>query len=219
MGRSCPIKRVDFNHFLFRCAELASVLTDISFTDMLARSLKRARRNTGQNSSKFLINSVLPLNVSSAPRTSPQERLPMSAVHSPPPPQYLFSGFAAYIGLTLREYSQAQTVITFELLPHHLNHAGNLHGGVIASLADTAMGMSGTWHADPACWRMALTLSLNINYIASVPPATEVRAVARVRGGGTKIFMAGCELLDAEGRLLASAEGVFKRGRLRQPSI
>ncbi|MCU1768906.1 PaaI family thioesterase [Pseudomonas protegens] len=139
----------------------------------------------------------------------------MSAVPEVSMLQGLFSGFAAHLGLNLREYQQAQTVIAVTVQPHHLNQAGNLHGGVIASLADTAMGMSGTWHADPAQWRLALTLSLNINYMAAIPPATEVRAVARLRGGGAKIFMASCDLLDAQDCLLASAEGVFKRGRLR----
>lgn len=142
----------------------------------------------------------------------------MSAVPDAPILQGLFSGFAAHLGLDLLQYQQAQTVIAVTVQPHHLNQAGNLHGGVIASLADTAMGMSGTWHADPEQWRLALTLSLNINYMASTPPGTEVRAVARTRGGGVKIFMASCDLLDAEDRLLASAEGVFKRGRLRLDS-
>lgn len=139
----------------------------------------------------------------------------MSAVTDASILQGLFSGFALHIGLHLREYRQAQTVIAVTVEPHHLNQAGNLHGGVIASLADTAMGMSGTWHADPGQWRLALTLSLNINYMAAIAPGTEVRAVARTRGGGSKIFMASCDLLDAQDRLLASAEGVFKRGRLR----
>ncbi|KAF0863421.1 PaaI family thioesterase [Pseudomonas sp. LD120] len=139
----------------------------------------------------------------------------MRAVPEAPMLQGLFSGFAAQLGLSLREYQQSQTVIAITVAPHHLNQAGNLHGGVIASIADTAMGMSGTWHSDPAQWRLALTLSLNINYMASTPPDTEVRAVARTRGGGAKIFMASCDLLDADDRLLASAEGVFKRGRLR----
>lgn len=129
----------------------------------------------------------------------------------------LFSGFAVYLGLELLEYNQATTVITLQVNPEHLNQAGKLHGGVIASMADSAMGMCGTWHNDPAQWRMALTLSLNINYIAAVPAGSQVRVIARPRGGGRKIFMVSCDVLDVEDRLLASAEGVFKRGRLRLP--
>jgi len=127
----------------------------------------------------------------------------------------MFSGFAVYLGLELLEYGQACTIITLQVRPEHHNQAGNLHGGVIASMADAAMGMCGTWHADPAQWRLSLTLSLNINYIASAPPGSRVRAIARLRGGGPKIYMASCDLLDAEDNLLASAEGVFKRSRLR----
>ena len=56
--------------------------------------------------------------------------------------QGLFSGFAAYLGLDLVEYGQAQTVIALQVRPEHLNQAGNLHGGVIAAMADAALGMA-----------------------------------------------------------------------------
>lgn len=128
----------------------------------------------------------------------------------------MFNGFGAYLGLEVLEYGQDCTIIGLQVRPEHLNQAGNLHGGVIASMADNAMGMSGTWHADPTQWRLALTLSLNINYIAAAPADSQVRVVARIRGGGPKIFMTSCDVLDAQDRLLASAEGVFKRGSLRQ---
>lgn len=127
----------------------------------------------------------------------------------------LFSGFAAYLGLELLEYGQACAVLALQVRPDHLNQAGNLHGGVIAAMADSALGLCGTWNIDPALWRLSLTLSLNINYIAPAPAGSRVRAIARVRGGGPKIYMAACDVLDAEDNLLASAEGVFKRSRLR----
>ena len=69
---------------------------------------------------------------------------------------------------------------------------------------------------DPDLWRLSLTLSLNINYMAPAPAGSRVRVIARVRGGGPKIYMAACDVLDAEDHLLASAEGVFKRSRLRR---
>ncbi|MBX9410295.1 MULTISPECIES: PaaI family thioesterase [Pseudomonas] len=125
------------------------------------------------------------------------------------------SNFSAHLGLEVLEYSQARTIIALQIRPEHLNHAGNLHGGVIASIADTAMSLCGTWHADPDQRRLAVTLSLNLNYMAPAPAGSRVRMVARVRGGGKKIFMAACDLLNAEDELLASADGVFKRNQLR----
>lgn len=52
--------------------------------------------------------------------------------------------------------------------------------------------------APPERWRRALTLSLNTNDMASTPPGTEVRTVSCTRGGGTKLFIASDDLLDAE---------------------
>lgn len=110
----------------------------------------------------------------------------MTAVPPQPPQQDPFNGFSAHIGLILHEYSQAQTIIGFTVQAHHLNRAGNLHGGVIASLADSAMGMSGTWHAVPAQRRLALTLSQVAIKILAPPPRVRATARTSVPGAVTR---------------------------------
>lgn len=126
------------------------------------------------------------------------------------------TGFFQDIGCELLTYGPEQAVLALGLLPRHLNNAGNMHGGVMATLMDVAMGLSGTWEADPTERRVALTLSMNINFSAPAAVGSRIRAIARCRSAGRKVFMASCDLVDEDDRLIAFGEGVFKRGALRR---
>ncbi|QGZ29554.1 PaaI family thioesterase [Stutzerimonas stutzeri] len=125
------------------------------------------------------------------------------------------TGFFQDIGCELLAYGPDHATLALGLLPRHLNNASNMHGGVMATLMDVAMGLCGTWEADPADRRVALTLSMTINFSAPAAAGSRIRAVARCRSGGHKVFMASCDLLDEENRLIAFGEGVFKRGARR----
>ena len=126
------------------------------------------------------------------------------------------TGFFQDLGCELTEYSQGRAVVALRLTPKHMNNASNLHGGVTASLLDIAMGLCGTWaeHSDER--RVAITLSLNVNFSATAPVGTLVRAVATCRSAGHKVFMASCDLLDEQDRLIGFGEGVFKKGAFRK---
>lgn len=126
------------------------------------------------------------------------------------------TGFFQELGGELLEFEPDRAVIGLTLEKRHLNNAGNLHGGVVASLLDVAMGLCGTWAADPQDRRVAITLSMNVNFSAPAGESERVRAVASCRKQGHKIFMASCDLLDEAGNLLAFGEGVFKKGALRR---
>ena len=130
--------------------------------------------------------------------------------------QVSVTGFFQDIGCQLLAYGPEHAVLALDLLPRHLNNASNMHGGVMATLMDVAMGLCGTWEADPAERRVALTLSMNINFSAPASAGSRVRAIAQCRSAGHKVFMASCDLLDDQDRLIAFGEGVFKRGALRR---
>lgn len=126
------------------------------------------------------------------------------------------TGFFQDVGCELLAYGPQHATLALSLLPRHLNNASNMHGGVMATLMDVAMGLCGTWETDPAERRVALTLSMNINFSAPAAAGSRVRAVARCRSAGHKVFMASCDLLDEDDRLIAFGEGVFKRGARRR---
>ncbi|WP_217477469.1 PaaI family thioesterase [Stutzerimonas stutzeri] len=126
------------------------------------------------------------------------------------------TGFFLDVGCELLAYGPEQVTLALDLLPRHLNNASNMHGGVMATLMDVAMGLSGTWEPDPAERRVAMTLSMNINFSQPAVAGSRIRALARCRSAGHKVFMASCDLLDEQDRLIAFGEGVFKRGARRR---
>ncbi|MDF2764696.1 MAG: protein involved in aromatic compounds catabolism [Rhodospirillales bacterium] len=123
-------------------------------------------------------------------------------------PESELSGYARLIGYRLSRWEPDFAEIVLELGSQHENRGGIAHGGVLATLIDTACGFAGCW-APPGQTRAAVTLSLTTQFLA---PAKSGRLIATGRrvGGGRSIFFATAEVRDAEGTLLARGEGVFR---------
>lgn len=117
--------------------------------------------------------------------------------------------FQSHLGFELVEWSDGFARVEVPLGPHLMNRQGIVHGGVHATLLDTAMGYSGCFTGDPDRRLMALTLSLNVNYVGR-SEGLRLVAEARVRGGGRSTFFADGTLTDDTARLVATASGVFR---------
>ncbi len=102
--------------------------------------------------------------------------------------------------------------VTLELEPKHLNRHGILHGGMVATVLDVVCGNTASQFFDPENHADLVTVSLNLSYVAAVRAGT-ISARARPTGGGKSIAYIQGELFDDEGRLLATANGIFKRIR------
>jgi acyl-coenzyme A thioesterase PaaI-like protein len=99
--------------------------------------------------------------------------------------------------------------------PAHCNSRGFVHGGVLAALADNAMGLS--WHqardaAGTAAASAAggiVTVTLSVDFIATAQTGQWLQIAPRVlRESGATGFVDA--LLSAEGRLIARASAVFR---------
>jgi uncharacterized protein (TIGR00369 family) len=123
-------------------------------------------------------------------------------------PDSELSGYARLIGYRLTRWEPDFAEIALELGRQHENRGGIAHGGVLATLIDTACGFAGCW-APAGESRAAVTLSLTTQFLA---PAKSGRLIATGRrvGGGRGIFFATAEVRDADGALLARGEGVFR---------
>lgn len=86
----------------------------------------------------------------------------------------------------------------------HTNLYGVAHGGSVASVADTAMGV-----ACATLGKRVVTLELNINFLrgATVQPA--VRAIGTVIHDGSRTMVVECEVLDQKNELIAKARATF----------
>lgn len=96
----------------------------------------------------------------------------------------------------------------------HLNRQGILHGGIATTLLDTACGATAALSADDSGRQPVATLSLTVDFIAPGRAGMTLTAIGRICGGGrTTLFVDG-ELSDQDGRLIATASGVFRRARV-----
>jgi uncharacterized protein (TIGR00369 family) len=84
----------------------------------------------------------------------------------------------------------------------HANPMGTLHGGVLCTLADTAMGMAYAAALDDG--ETFATLELKINFLRPVWQGRLI-ATGRVVQGGRTVGLTECDVVDEAGRLVARA--------------
>ena len=110
--------------------------------------------------------------------------------------------------LGIRRVAMADGRCEFALTagPQHMNPHGVVHGGVIYTLVDFAMGgaLTSVLEADERC----ATLELKINYLAAAC-AGDVRAEARVVSRTRRVAVLEAQAYGPEPRLLALATGTF----------
>ncbi len=113
------------------------------------------------------------------------------------------------LGMSLTSWSEGFAVVEVPLAKKLRNRQGLPHGGVHATLLDSAMGYAGCYTGDANVQQMALTLSLTVNYVG-IAQGARLIATARMSGGGRKTYFCEAELRDDLGTLVATATGVFK---------
>ena len=121
-----------------------------------------------------------------------------------------------HLGYAVTGWAEDWARVEMEVGDHVLNRQGLPHGGIHATLMDTAMGYAGCYTGDPDRRQNALTLSMSLNYIGR-PNGKRLIAEGRKVGGGRATFFAEAEVRDETGVLLSTATGVFRyRPRLGQ---
>jgi len=123
-------------------------------------------------------------------------------------------GFNHHNGIMILDWQDGLAALRVDLAHDHLNPLGLVHGGLYASMLDVALAMSGSYRPAPEGLYPGLTLSLTTQYIATLQ-LEDSFAIAKARrtGGGKTVFFAKGEVLAPDGRVIASASGVFKPGR------
>lgn len=109
---------------------------------------------------------------------------------------------AELLGIELVEGGDGRCTMKLEAGQQHSNPMGTLHGGVIGDVADAAMGMAYFSTLGPG--ESFATLELKINFLRPFWTGT-LLAHGRVVHGGRTVGMAECDVVDAQGRLIARA--------------
>lgn len=124
------------------------------------------------------------------------------------------SGYQIAMTYRLAEWREGEAVVEMHIQPQHLNRVKVVHGGVLASLIDTACGFCGSYADTPGAQRGVATLSLTTSFTAPAQKGL-LRTIARKRGGGASTFFASAEIYDETGVMVAFGEGTFRYRKRR----
>jgi uncharacterized protein (TIGR00369 family) len=109
---------------------------------------------------------------------------------------------SALMNFRIAELEEGRAVFTVEPAEYHYNPIGVVHGGLAATLLDSAMGCA--VHSLLPAGAGYTTLEIKVNYVRSMKAGTgEVRCEAKVIHIGGRTATAEGRIVDADGRLYA----------------
>ena len=115
------------------------------------------------------------------------------------------SAFHRWAGIDLVRAEPGKVEVALRAEDHHLNLLGTVHGGMLASVADTAMGLAMRTRAEPGS--TYVTAQLDVHYL--VPGrAGRIVGIGRAVKSGRQTGYAEADVLEGD-RLLARASATF----------
>lgn len=112
--------------------------------------------------------------------------------------------FRELVGLEQGERGDGCATMTLQASEQHLNPHGTVHGGVIATLVDSAMGSAVVSAGADA----PVTIEMKVTYLEPAQPGG-LRAEATVRKRGKRITIVEAEVFQDDGDLVALALATF----------
>ena len=113
----------------------------------------------------------------------------------------------SWLGLETVETGEGTAIVEMKTTEDMANHSGFVHGGMISTLADSAMGRS-LRTLKPGVVR-AMSFDLKLNFISAARPGETLRATARVVHAGRRTVVTDCRVEGRDGKLVATASGTF----------
>ena len=121
-------------------------------------------------------------------------------------PIFRSSPFLELLGPMYNKKSEKGIIIGLQTQEKHCNARGLVHGGVISSLADVALGYNAAFTSDEPV--PMVTVSLTIDYVSPVKLGDWIEIETDVQKVGRKMAFANCYFIVNSTRI-ARASGVF----------
>jgi uncharacterized protein (TIGR00369 family) len=116
------------------------------------------------------------------------------------------STFWGLLGCEFEKLTDTQLTVSLDIKPHHLNLIGILHGGVHATMIDSAMGLM-AMVARPQ--DNVVTTNLNLNYVAPTGKG-RILVTAEIVHISRKMITTQAYARTENGDLLAFGTGTFR---------
>ena len=121
------------------------------------------------------------------------------------------SPFSELLGLRVDRAEPDYARLRCAWQPSFTNMSGVAHGGVVASVMDTACGVALTADENGKRQGRVVTVSFSLNYLAPFREGEEIVCEAWVVGGGRKLKTVRVQVTDAnEVTVIATGHGVFR---------
>ena len=122
--------------------------------------------------------------------------------------------FMATLGPLYYRAAEGGVIIALRIAEQHLNRRGIAHGGMLVTLADSAMGMNLARAREPRLW--TVTTSLSTEFIDAARRGDWVQAQVDILKLGRRLAYANC-YLTIDARRILRASGVFAIVRPARP--
>ncbi|MEA2628240.1 MAG: hypothetical protein QOJ10_700 [Chloroflexota bacterium] len=119
-----------------------------------------------------------------------------------------------WLGLVLVETGEGTATVDMTPTEDMANVSGFVHGGMISTLADSAMGRS-LRTLVPGVTR-AMSFDLKLNFINAARIGETLRATGHVIHAGRRTVVAECRVEGKDGRLVATASATFAVSREKE---
>lgn len=129
------------------------------------------------------------------------------SVIDPTDPEYGRFPLGTYLGVTVDDERPGEAEASIDVGERHLNPNGVVHGGVVFTLVDTAMGRATIFVLDEGSY--CASIEVSVRFLRAV---TEGRMTARVtvlQAGRRIVQQEGRVTVDGEDRPIVSASGSF----------
>jgi acyl-CoA thioesterase len=119
--------------------------------------------------------------------------------------------FAQLLGIGIREISRGYAVLSIEVRDELRQNHGVVHGGVIASIIDTASAYAVATLLDKS--EVTTTIDLTVHFLEAMTGG-QAEARAKILREGRRVVVISVDVVADDGRLIATATAAFLR---RQP--
>lgn len=109
-----------------------------------------------------------------------------------------------FLGLKIVDVKKGYFIISAKITDMHSNLYGAVHGGILASITDVAMG-----GACISLKKRITTIDQNINYIKPAPVGSTLTAIGTLISNGNSIMRAAAEVFDEQQQLIVRSQGSY----------
>ena len=111
------------------------------------------------------------------------------------------------LGMQATSVEPGRVTVRYEVGPDHLRTGGIAHGGVVATLMDTALGLAASTKAPDGL--DVVTAQINVNFIRPAWLGERLTATAQVQHSGRKTAVATGQIHTEDGALVATGSATL----------